>query len=320
MNIDIQPFKVIGKGRVLIVKGRPSPAELLRQRPFIGDERAFLLKEVLDPLGLTEDNVLLAWCDAEYGGEAELKKFIDATNPAVLISVSDETVFTKEKRSWNFPTIEDMRVAKSKFEGELLRKLVAVRKRLDATAHRTAYSVQLVTKGATPTDEAITTPIHKASAEKQIVYGVVLDPYQVDTQDDWVPPSEIETTAHRFAKESRVIGLHHEEVAADAVLVETFIEPYPSETDREKAMRNEPHRAYARQYGNDIIHSGAWVLGVQLSDRLWKKYENGELGAFSIEGLGRRIQTTEAEMPEVTFVELGEVGSVKTHRTDTKVV
>jgi hypothetical protein len=311
-EVEVPAFRVVGKGRVLIVKGAPGPAELLRSEPFVNDERALLEKHVLAPLGLKRDDVLLAWCDSMHGGDEALAKFVDGANPDVLISMSVDTAFVKDKRSWNLPTLHELRDELAKYGGEQVRKLTAIRKRLDATAHRKSYSVQLVEKGATPTDDAaILTPIHKANAAKQIVYGVVLDPYQVDTQEDWCPPAEIEKTAHEFMARSRTIGLHHVEVAPDATLVESSVEQYPSDTDRQKAHENKPHRVYARKYGQDVVHSGAWIMGVKLSDRLWKMYESGELGAFSIEGFGKRVPVAMSEMPEVTFVEIGEVGSAK---------
>jgi hypothetical protein len=192
-----------------------------------------------------------------------------------------------------------------------------MRKRLDVTSHRAAYSLQLVEKGAQPTDRAtIETPIHKADSSEQVVYGVVLDPYTVDTQDDWSPPAEIRKTAHSFASKAGFVGLHHREVASDARWVESFVEDYPP-GEIEKANAGLPHRAYERTYSNgQKVHSGAWVLGVQLSDRLWKKFEAGEIGALSIEGFGKRVPIAHrSEMPTVTFVELGETGSGRTGKT-----
>lgn len=309
VNVEMPAFKVVGRGRVLIVKAAPTLAELIRQQPFVNDDAETLRKSVLEPLKLKREDVLLAWCDSRHGGEAQLKHFIEKANFDVIISMSDDIGFAKDKRSWNFPTAQEMRIEKSKLGTELDRKIVAVKKRLDATSHRQAYSVHLVTKGATPSDkEAITVPIHKAFAPEKIVYGVVLDPYQVDTQQDWCPPKEIRATAYNFMKSSRVIGLHHVEVAPDAHLIESFLEPYPSDSDHAKAMNGEPHRVYKRRYGADTIHSGTWIIGVQLSDRLWTAVEKGELGAFSIEGFGKRIEADASEMPKVDFVEIGEIG------------
>jgi hypothetical protein len=145
----------------------------------------------------------------------------------------------------------------------------------------------------------------KSDLEKQIVYGVVLDPYAVDLQGDWVPPAEIESTAHGFQKESRVIGFRHRKTAEGAELVETFVENYPS-GERAKAMKNLPHKVYRRKYGDDVIHSGAWVAGVQLPDQLWEMHLQGKLNAFSIGGFSFKTKITTDAMPAVEFIDLVE--------------
>tara|TARA_R110000824_G_C15224872_1_gene677884 strand:- start:128 stop:2116 length:1989 start_codon:yes stop_codon:yes gene_type:complete len=148
-------------------------------------------------------------------------------------------------------------------------------------------------------------PISKADAEKQIVYGIVLDPYQVDSQDDWVPPKAIEETAHRWLAESRVIGLDHSD-KADAFPVESYMVPYPSREDYDNAMLGDPHKAYTMPFGDDVVHSGSWVLGTKLGDEEWALVKDGELNAYSIGGYGNRQKTSKSNMPQVEFVELKE--------------
>lgn len=316
---DVEAFHVVGKScKVLVIKGPPTAVELLRGSPFVNDDGLVLQKQILDPLGLKRNEVMLAWCDPTRGGEDLLEQFAKSSKPDVIICMSDETVLLKDKSSWNLPTTAQLRTELTKYVGEMERKRVSIAKRLDATKHRVLHSIQLITKGATPTDAAaIEKPIFKADSSEQVVYGVVLDPYTVDTQRDWAPPREIRKTAHDFLAKSGFVGLHHQEVAHDARTVESFVEDYPP-GELDKANLNEPHRVYARKYSNgEVVHSGAWVIGVQLSDRLWKKYENGEIAAFSMEGYGKRIpMTSTLEMPKVTFVDIGEVGSARTGRTN----
>ncbi|HHY48112.1 MAG TPA: hypothetical protein GX506_12535 [Firmicutes bacterium] len=38
----------------------------------------------------------------------------------------------------------------------------------------------------------------KVDSPRQIVYGIVLDPYIVDSQGDWVPVLEVEKAAHGY--------------------------------------------------------------------------------------------------------------------------
>ena len=212
--------------------------------------------------------------------------------------------------------------------GEVSRKIKTVLKRnanksLDATFSPDGYSKTEEDIGSNPDEliekqdrssqvlpgesEALSmvVPIAKADQEKQIVYGVVLDPYQIDSQDDWVPPRAIEETAHRWLAESRVIGLDHSEETS-ASPVESYMVPYPTRADYQKAMDGEPHRAYTMPFGDDVVHSGSWVLGTKLGDAEWAKVKAGELNAYSIGGYGNRQETTKASMPEVEFIELKE--------------
>ena len=147
-------------------------------------------------------------------------------------------------------------------------------------------------------------PILKIDEEKQIVYGVVLDPYIVDTQGDWIPPAEVEKTAHGWAKGTRVIGLQHKG-EADADFVETFLMPYPSKDDYAKAMKGEPHRVIKFKMGSGFVHSGSWVLGTEVRDATtWQLVKSGELGSYSIGGHGERTEITTNAMPEVLeFIE-----------------
>jgi len=300
-------FHVVGKGRVLIVKGAPTPTERLRGEPFVNDDRAALDKLVLQPLGITRDDVALSWVNTDL---AHAQEHIENTKPDVVISMCKDFRFFETRGAWNLPSLEVIKNEPHRAI-ELARKLSAIRKRLDATSHRGHSHLTLVNKGATPSDEStIVTSIYKRAPKQQIVYGVVLDPYQVDSQNDWVPPSEIEKTAINYMMKSRSVGFQHVGALPDATVVESFVEQYPSENDRERAHANLPHRAYARSYGNDVIHSGAWVMGVKLSDRLWELAERGEIDAFSIEGTASRAAIEKTAMPAVTFVELGEVKRV----------
>lgn len=143
-------------------------------------------------------------------------------------------------------------------------------------------------------------PILKIDEEKRVVYGVVLDPYIVDTQGDWSPPSEVEKTAHGWMEISRTIGLRHK-AEANAIPVESFLMPYPSDDDYKRAMGNRPHRVIKFKFGSGFVHSGSWVLGTKIRDEpTWVLVKSGELGSYSIGGHGERTEITTKAMPEVT--------------------
>jgi hypothetical protein len=153
--------------------------------------------------------------------------------------------------------------------------------------------------------EKMVVSITKQDESKRVVIGVVLDPYQEDGGDahgDFISPSEVEATSHNFVKESRFISFDHRE-PTEAKVVESFIENYPTPDDRLKAFRGEPHRVSRRKFGKDVIHSGAWVMGVQLTPELWEMAKNGKIKAFSIEGYGVRKPMTPKQLPEIEFVD-----------------
>lgn len=155
--------------------------------------------------------------------------------------------------------------------------------------------------------KSIVVPLLKERAleDKRIVYGVVLDPYIIDAHNDWISPNDVEETAHGWFLGSRLVTLHHK-THADAKAVESSIVDYPSRRDYAAARTGEQHRAWRRKFGDDVVHSGAWILGVQLSPELWDAYKRDEIAAFSIEGFGVRSQTTTRAMPKVQFVDLVE--------------
>jgi hypothetical protein len=147
--------------------------------------------------------------------------------------------------------------------------------------------------------------IYKADDAKRIVYGVVLDPYIIDAHDDYLSPAVIEATAHDFLSESRVVGLDHSGEADGAKVVESWVQPYPTPEDYKAAIEGKPHKAYAQNFGDDVVRSGSWVLGVKLPPELWERVQSGELNGFSIGGFGQREDMAEGDMPEVEFIEQG---------------
>ena len=143
-------------------------------------------------------------------------------------------------------------------------------------------------------------PIMKIDEEKMVVYGVVLDPYIIDTQGDWSPPSEVEKTAHEWMENSRTIGLRHRS-ELQAAPVESFLMPYPSTDDYKLAMANEPHQVFKFKFGEGFVHSGSWVLATKVHDEsTWQLVKSGELGSYSIGGQGERTVISEVLMPRIT--------------------
>lgn len=120
-------------------------------------------------------------------------------------------------------------------------------------------------------------PILKMDGAKQIVYGVVLAPNEIDAQEDFMEPEEIERAAHRYLANSRVIGKNHSE-PIQATPVESFIAPCDFDV--------------AGQYGPQTVTKGSWVLGVKVHNpEEWQKIVDEDYTGFSVGGVGARQQT-----------------------------
>lgn len=144
-------------------------------------------------------------------------------------------------------------------------------------------------------------PFSKADLSKHVTSGVVLDPYVVDLQQDWVPPNDVEDCAWSWLRKWSVVGADHDH-RIEAWPVESFCLPYPTQGDYEAACALQPHRAWELPFGEDVLHSGAWVLSVLYGDAEWPRVLSGEYAAYSIRGFGEREDVSPAAMPEVTFL------------------
>lgn len=166
--------------------------------------------------------------------------------------------------------------------------------------------------------------IAKADKARQIVTAVVLSAYEDQPDggvgpllmsdalnseaEDWAPPRAIEEAAYGFLANSREInaGEHFTPAEMGAAVVESYCLPYPSAEDYAAAMAEpmQPHRIYRMRLGDDVIHSGDWVMSTRLPADVWAQVEAGELGAYSIEGLGSRAPMAPSDFPTVTVIDL----------------
>jgi hypothetical protein len=103
--------------------------------------------------------------------------------------------------------------------------------------------------------------------DKQIVYGIVLEPDEVDSHGDTITMEEIEAAAHRYALTPMVIGDGHKK-KAKARSVETFIY-------NPKVLEK--------------VKEGSWVMAVKVnSKKLWEGVQSGDYTGFSIGALVKR--------------------------------
>lgn len=311
---------------VAFVAASPSPLDIARGEPLVGLPGSTFVREYLTRLGLRKEDILMTHTvpvltkDAEgrprQPNAAELEQWdgwihqeLKRTQPEYVIALGKVAKAMLGDLA-DFVLPHPNAVRKFGDSGEVGRKLKAISRSLRKGVDEPGYSgAQSDHRGPADGEQGgaddLVVAILKADDAKQIVYGVVLDPYIVDTQNDWTPPADVESSAHDWLMKSRVIGLEHDGRAPQAVPVESWLEPYPTPEDYRKAMAGEPHSAYRRKFGEDVVHSGAWVLGTKIGDGEWARVQAGELGAYSIGGLATRIPADVSAMPKVNFIDIG---------------
>jgi len=118
-------------------------------------------------------------------------------------------------------------------------------------------------------------PIIKLDEEKQIAYGVVLEPDTVDAQGDRISHEEIEKACYWFMEHSQKFREMHEGSKIDARVIENYLAP--QDLNFERNGRTEK------------VRKGAWIMGVKIYDpETWHKCKTGEYTGFSIGGYGLR--------------------------------
>lgn len=114
--------------------------------------------------------------------------------------------------------------------------------------------------------------VKQDAEEERIVYGIVLEPDQVDKQNDTITEGEIRQAAHKFMEEYGTLGLQHDEVITGrAKILETFIAPVDFTV------------------GEGTVRKGSWVMAERLDKDLFAKAKAGKLTGFSIGGRGNRV-------------------------------
>lgn len=116
-------------------------------------------------------------------------------------------------------------------------------------------------------------PIVRKDADRQIVYGVVYAPGEVDSHGDMMFPDGVEQMAHAFMrviadKGMNVLDQQHDNVPVDAYPVESWVE---TEEGRPWPV-------------------GSWLMGVKINDtELWGRIKKGEINGFSFEAMVRKL-------------------------------
>lgn len=122
----------------------------------------------------------------------------------------------------------------------------------------------------TNVSKSLYVPLMKIDPYQHKVYGVVLSPNEVDLQGDLVPPEEIEKASDLYMEQYRRIGVQHERLLDDAVIVQNYIAPVDF------------------LLGSEYVKQGSWVMVIKIyNPEVWNDIVNGKLTGLSIGGIGR---------------------------------
>lgn len=125
-------------------------------------------------------------------------------------------------------------------------------------------------------DFDLTVEISKVDEDKQIAYGVVLEPETEDAQGDRISAEDIETAFTEYMKNSQTIGLNHKQVAKEVKIVEAVI------IKNDQTIFGEP------------VKKGSWWFGLWIPDNLWPDVKSGKITGLSIGGTGIRTSVKSA--------------------------
>ncbi len=117
----------------------------------------------------------------------------------------------------------------------------------------------------------------KKSLEKQMVYGIVYSPDQVDSQGEFATAAEIEKAAHGFMKGLKLLNVdaQHDFNPKAAYVAESWLIK-----GAEPLFQDEPE--------------GAWAVGIKVDDeKLWAQVKKGELAGLSMAGIAQKVKKGE---------------------------
>lgn len=112
--------------------------------------------------------------------------------------------------------------------------------------------------------------------EKQIVTGIVYEPNELDSHDEYMETEDIEKAAYNFLTKYRKIDEQHNFVQSENEVVESWI------SKNNEKINGEP------------IKKGTWLMSVKINnDDVWAKIKNGDITGFSLAGVGTTIEKQE---------------------------
>lgn len=111
------------------------------------------------------------------------------------------------------------------------------------------------------------------SEDERIVYGIVYEPDETDTEGDTVNAEVIRKAAHYYMAMSQVTKVNHKGAAVPTDILESYLAPM----DISIAGR--------------AIKKGTWIMVVRVNDSdIWKSIKEGDLTGFSLAGPAKGVK------------------------------
>lgn len=260
--------------KVAFVGASPSKLDSIRGRVFCGPVGKLLQKEYIDRFDVTPEEVWLGNIVPEYLEDEnghprqptteEISKHIVSfydemkrVRPVAIVALGK----TAHKALGDMAAewVPHPRAIKMwGNSGEVERKLDRVSKKVD----------EALQVAVSKSNDGSTFNVLKSDEERQIVYGVVMEPDTYDTDFNWTTSDEIEKAAHFFMQHGVGIDKEHTRKDIEAAVVESYIAPADFEID------------------DKPVAKGSWVMAVHIRDEAeWEALKSDGRLQFSIDAL-----------------------------------
>lgn len=270
---DVDKFVAPGRGQdeapiVAFVGSSPSKIDFIRRRPFSGLVGKTMTELYLDNLGLTMDDVYFTNIVKEFCFDEERHP----TDPSAEVLAAALPDFVSEMQNVQPRFIVALGKTAKSIIGEIAEEWVPHPRaiNMNTDSGEVERKMKRLAKKIEKSDATMEGIILKSEDDKQIVYGVVMEPMENDTDDNWTTADQIESAAHLFMKSFRQIDTEHNRENIDATPVENWIQ-------HEDTI-----------IGGQTVKAGSWVMGVKIEDpEQWASVKAGEYSGFSIDATTR---------------------------------
>jgi uracil-DNA glycosylase family 4 len=267
--------------KVAFIGASPSRLDIIRKKVFSGPVGATVRDLYIGGLGLTEDEVYLGNIVPLYlstdndtprePNAEEVAKWMPSLD-AEIAEIEPAFVVALGKTAHNaLAGIAEVWVPHPRAvniygdSGEVGRKLRKLATAVAEISEKPAATEITPSEGTKSVDHIA---IAKTDDERQIVYGVAMEPGVYDTDQNWTSSDEIEGAAHYFMQNFQQIGTEHTEVITKAYPVESYLAPCDL------------------TIGDKDVKTGSWVMGIKIEDTAeWELVKSGEYTGFSIGAL-----------------------------------